>query len=93
MVLLPVAGGPPGPGGIDPDQTTQRLRSFTLSVMQALYYTLAAVALYFVSDWLLQQMEIRRGERFEHRTLIFFAIITTLALVTFALIRHLTQAA
>ena len=60
--------------------------------MQALYYTLVAVALYFVSDWILQRIEVRRGERFEHRTLIFFAIITSLALLSFALIRHFTQA-
>lgn len=60
--------------------------------MEALYYTLVAIALYFVSDWILQQVEIRRGERFEHRTLIFFAIITTLAMVSFALIRNLTGA-
>jgi hypothetical protein len=59
--------------------------------MQALYYTLVAVALYFVSDWILQRIEVRRGERFEHRTLIFFAIITSLALLSFALIRHFTQ--
>jgi hypothetical protein len=60
--------------------------------MQALYYTLVAVVLYFVSDWILQRIEVRRGERFEHRTLIFFAIITSLALLSFALIRHFTQA-
>ena len=59
--------------------------------MQALYYTLVAVVLYFVSDWILQRIEVRRGERFEHRTLIFFAIITSLALLSFALIRHFTQ--
>ncbi len=58
--------------------------------MQALYYTLVAIALYFVSDWILQQIEVRRGERFEHRTLIFFGIITSLALISFALIRYLT---
>ena len=60
--------------------------------MQALYYTLVAVALYFASDWILQRIEVRRGERFENRTLIFFAIITSLALLSFALIRHFTQA-
>ncbi len=59
--------------------------------MEALYYTLVAIALYFVSDWILQRLEILRGERYEHRTLIFFAIITTLALFSFALIRHLTE--
>jgi len=59
--------------------------------MQPLYYTLAAIALYLVSDWLLQMVEVRRGERFEHRTVIFFGILSSLALLSFALIRHLTQ--
>jgi len=66
--------------------------SYTVS-MEALYYTLVAVALYLVSDWLLQQAEIRRGARFEHRTLIFFGIICTLALISFALIRSFTGSA
>lgn len=57
--------------------------------MEAVYYTLTAIALYVISDWILQRMEVAAGRRFEHRTLIFFAILLTLALTSFALIRRL----
>ena len=61
--------------------------------MEIIYYTLAGLGLYFVSDWILNQIEIRRGERFEQRSLIFFGIILVLALVVFRLIRYLQQGA
>ena len=57
--------------------------------MEALYFTVTAVALYFVSDRILNRIEIVAKRRFEHRTLIFFAILLTLALASFALIRKL----
>jgi len=56
--------------------------------VEAIYYTLAAVVLYVVSDWLLQRLELAFGRRFEYRSLYFFFIILTLALPTFAAIRH-----
>jgi hypothetical protein len=59
--------------------------------MEIIYYTLAGLGLYFVSDWILNQIEIRRGERFEQRSLIFFGIILVLALITFRLISYLQQ--
>ena len=59
--------------------------------MEIIYYTLAGVGLYFLSDWILNQIEIRRGERFEQRSLIFFVIILVLALIAFRLIRYLQQ--
>ena len=52
-------------------------------------YTVAGLVLYFVSDWILDQIEIRRGERFESRSLIFFGIILVLALGLFQLIQYL----
>lgn len=58
-------------------------------MVDALAYTIVAVALYFAADWILQHVEIHVGRRLEHRTLIFFAILLTLALTSFALIRHL----
>ncbi len=51
--------------------------------MEFVYYTLAGLILYFVSDWILRRIEQLRGEAFEQRTLIFFVIILTLALTTF----------
>ena len=59
--------------------------------MENIYYTLAALWLYVVSDWTLIRVEIMRGECFEHRSLIFFGIILVLALITFRLIRYLQQ--
>ncbi len=61
--------------------------------MEMIYFTLAGLGLYFLSDWILNQIETRRGERFEQRPLIFFGIILVLALITFRLINYLQQGA
>ncbi len=58
--------------------------------MELLYFTVAAIALYFVSDWIVDRLEQAAGRRFEHRTLLFFAIIFALGMVFFWLIRTLT---
>ena len=58
--------------------------------MEIVYFTLTAIVLYVVSDWALRRIEAFAGRQFEHRTLIFFAIILGLALLSFGLIRSLT---
>jgi len=60
--------------------------------MEMFYYTVAAIFLYLVSDWILNQIENRRGERFENRSLIFFAIILVLSVALFNLIQHFQPA-
>ncbi len=60
--------------------------------MEAVYFTLVAIALYVFCDWVLKRMEVFAGRQFEHRTLIFFALLLGLALVSFALIRNLAGA-
>jgi cytochrome c biogenesis factor len=57
--------------------------------MEMFYYTVAAILLYVVSDWILNQIEIRRGERFENRSLLFFAIILVLSVLLFNLIQQI----
>jgi hypothetical protein len=57
--------------------------------MQALYLLAAGIVLYFVSDWILNRIEIARGERLENRTLIFFAILLGLGLLAFSLLPRL----
>lgn len=59
--------------------------------MELLYFTVAAIALYFVADWIVDRIERAAGRRFEHRTLLFFAIIFALGMVFFWLIRTLTD--
>jgi hypothetical protein len=57
--------------------------------MEILYFTLAAIFLYFGADWILQRAEQAAGRRFEYRSLIFFAILLVMAMASFALIRQL----
>ena len=51
-------------------------------------YTAAGLILYFLSDWILNQIEAMRGQRFENRSVVFFVIILTLAVVVFNLIEY-----
>lgn len=58
--------------------------------MEFVYFTLAGIGLYFAADWILDRIEMARGERFVNRSLIFFAIIFVLAMGLFNLIRYVT---
>ena len=55
--------------------------------MEIVYFTIAAIVLYLVSDRALNFIEMRRGARFEHRSFIFFTILVILAVVSFSLIQ------
>jgi len=50
--------------------------------MAYLYYTLIAIGLYFLSDWLLDRLENAYGARFQYRSLVFLVIISILAVTT-----------
>lgn len=65
-----------------------RLRE-QLTMTGMLYYTVAGVVLYFLSDWILDRMERARGTRFPNRSLIFFVIILLLSLGSFQLLQSL----
>lgn len=58
---------------------------------QLILFTLVGGGLYLFCSWLLDRIERARGRRFEHRSLIFFAIILVLALVSFNLIGRLMR--
>ncbi|UCG73198.1 MAG: hypothetical protein JSV45_02105 [Chromatiales bacterium] len=58
--------------------------------MEAVYFTVVAILLYFVADFILDRAERMAGRRFDNRSLIFFGILMTLALVSFSLIRTYT---
>jgi len=60
--------------------------------MQYVYYIIAAIVLYMVSDWLLVKIEQARGKPFaEQRSLVFLAIIMVLAVSSFKLIELLVN--
>jgi hypothetical protein len=56
--------------------------------MEIILFTVVAIVLYFLSDWIVQRLEIAAGRRFEHRTLLFFAIIAVLAVSSFSLLQR-----
>lgn len=58
--------------------------------MEIVYFTAAAVLLYFLSDRILEVIEHKRGARFENRSVIFFGILVGSALIVFRLIRLVT---
>jgi len=57
--------------------------------MEFVYFTTAGLVLYFGADWILNQIEKARGARFPQRSLIFFVIISVLAVSSFAMIEYL----
>ena len=61
--------------------------------MSVVYFTIVAIILYFAADWLLERVEVAAGRRLKNRSLIFFAILMTLAVSSFSLIQHYTGGA
>lgn len=61
-----------------------------IPVLQFIYFTLAAALLYLASNWIVDCIEMAAGKRFENRSLLFFGILLTLALISFSLIRTYT---
>ena len=57
--------------------------------MEILIFTLNAIFVYLFSDWLVRQIEQRRGKALKQRQVVFFAIFLVLALVTFRLLKIL----
>jgi len=58
-------------------------------MFEILVFTLNAIVIYFVADWILRLIETRRGKVLAQRQIVFFAIILVLAMVTFRLLRML----
>ena len=57
-------------------------------MVEALLFTALAVVLYLVADRVLDALERRAGRRFEYRSVVFFAILLLLAVLSFALVRR-----
>ena len=58
--------------------------------LEVIYYTFVAAGLYFVSDWILDRIEVSRGGRFKNRSIIFFVIILVLAFISFGFINYIS---
>ncbi len=52
-------------------------------------FTLNAIVVYLVSDWLVRLIEKRRGTAIKQRQIVFFVVFLTLALISFRLLKML----
>jgi len=61
-------------------------------LIEILLFTLVAIVIYLVSDWIIRMIEARRGEVLKNRQVIFFAIFLVIAMVSFRMLRILLTA-
>ena len=59
---------------------------------ELLIFTLNAIVIYLVSDWLVRLIEKRRGGVIKQRQIIFFVIFLSLALISFRFLKILLGA-
>jgi len=57
-------------------------------MLEVVSFTAVAIALYVVSDKIVNVVETRRGARLANRSIVFFAIILSLALISFTILEH-----
>jgi hypothetical protein len=57
--------------------------------LEILIFTLNAIVVYLVSDWLVRLIERRRGVPVKQRQVLFFVIFLVLALISFQLLNML----
>ena len=58
---------------------------------QVLLFTVVAVGLYFLADWVVRVIEMRRGEPLPNRSLVYFLIILALSITNFEIIQRVLQ--
>jgi hypothetical protein len=61
-------------------------------MLEILVFTLNAIIVYFLADWILRQIEARRGAVLKNRQVVFFVIILTLALISFQFLKAILTA-
>ena len=62
-------------------------------VLEILVFTLNAIIIYLLADWILRRIEARRGEVLKSRQAVFFVIILVLALVSLQVLKSILAAA
>lgn len=56
---------------------------------ELILFTLNAIVIYLLADWLVRMIEKRRGGVMKHRQVVFFAIFLVLALTSFQILQYL----
>jgi predicted PurR-regulated permease PerM len=54
--------------------------------MEILLFTLNAIIIYLLADWIIHTLEKRKGHGLKNRQIIFFVVFLALALISFNLL-------
>ena len=55
--------------------------------MEILVFTLNAIVIYLLSDWIVRIVEQKRGQTLKYRQVIFFAVFLLLAMTSFSVLK------
>jgi len=58
-------------------------------MMEIVVFTLNAIVVYLVADWIIRAMERKKGSAIKNRQVIFFVIFLSLALISFNVMKTL----
>ena len=58
-------------------------------MMEVLVFTLNAIVIYLLADWIIREIEKRRGAVLKQRQAIFFVVFLVMALISFELLQSL----
>ncbi len=58
-------------------------------MMEIVVFTLNAIVIYLLADWIIRMMEKKKGEVLKNRQVVFFAIFLSLALISFNVLKAL----
>jgi hypothetical protein len=61
-------------------------------MMEILVFTLNAIVIYLLADWIIRAFESRKGEALKNRQVIFFVVFLALALISFNVLQTLLPA-
>lgn len=57
--------------------------------MELLLFSLNAIVIYLLADWIIKAIEKKNGKVLKHRQVVFFAVFLTLALTSFNVLKTL----
>jgi hypothetical protein len=61
-------------------------------MMEIIVFTLNAILVYLLADWIIRVIERKKGEVLKYRQVIFFAVFLSLALISFNVLRTILVA-
>lgn len=58
-------------------------------MMEIVVFTLNAIFIYLLADWIVRKIEEKQGEALKQRQAVFFVVILALALLSFQILQNL----